>query len=301
MSFTCKYCGETYCSEHRLPENHDCDGLEEGVKKEKESVEVEEKDSSGGNDRGSDQKWFKDQDLKEEKVRQPQRNSLFDDVVQSVLGSTTLSIIIITVVFYFIQNLVPGASEFMVLDPEVSSILSQPWTLFTVMLVHGSPFHLFANMVTFYFFGSAVEKVMSRGEMLKLYLGAGLVASLAFVVFRNLLYIMHGASVGGMTTLGPAVGASGAVVAFVGLVGVLYPKAEVLLYFFIPMKLQTAVKAFVGLEVFNLVAKTAGVTLPFIGMFASSAHLAGLAVGIWYGRKVRKRISRSAVFSPFDY
>ena len=28
MPFKCKFCGNTYCSEHRLPENHDCVGLE---------------------------------------------------------------------------------------------------------------------------------------------------------------------------------------------------------------------------------------------------------------------------------
>ncbi len=25
--FTCKFCGETFCSEHRLPESHNCPGL----------------------------------------------------------------------------------------------------------------------------------------------------------------------------------------------------------------------------------------------------------------------------------
>ncbi|WP_435125355.1 AN1-type zinc finger domain-containing protein [Halobaculum sp. D14] len=26
LSYTCNYCGETFCSEHRLPESHGCDG-----------------------------------------------------------------------------------------------------------------------------------------------------------------------------------------------------------------------------------------------------------------------------------
>ncbi|KXB05565.1 hypothetical protein AKJ50_00560 [candidate division MSBL1 archaeon SCGC-AAA382A13] len=34
MPFTCKYCGEKFCGEHRLPENHEC----EEVEKEKEKV-----------------------------------------------------------------------------------------------------------------------------------------------------------------------------------------------------------------------------------------------------------------------
>ncbi|MHA1380678.1 MAG: AN1-type zinc finger domain-containing protein [Candidatus Helarchaeota archaeon] len=28
MPFTCKYCGKQYCSEHRLPENHNCERME---------------------------------------------------------------------------------------------------------------------------------------------------------------------------------------------------------------------------------------------------------------------------------
>ena len=27
MPFTCSYCGQTFCSEHRLPENHQCPAL----------------------------------------------------------------------------------------------------------------------------------------------------------------------------------------------------------------------------------------------------------------------------------
>jgi len=27
MPFSCKFCGNKFCSEHRLPENHQCEGL----------------------------------------------------------------------------------------------------------------------------------------------------------------------------------------------------------------------------------------------------------------------------------
>jgi len=27
LPFTCKYCGESFCAKHRLPENHNCPGL----------------------------------------------------------------------------------------------------------------------------------------------------------------------------------------------------------------------------------------------------------------------------------
>lgn len=33
LPFRCKFCSKEFCSEHRLPENHDCKGLEEYVAK----------------------------------------------------------------------------------------------------------------------------------------------------------------------------------------------------------------------------------------------------------------------------
>jgi membrane associated rhomboid family serine protease len=89
--------------------------------------------------------------------------------------------------------------------------------------------------------------------------------------------------------MGPAVGASGAVVAVFGAVAMLYPTAEVLLYFFIPMKIRTALYLFGAVEGLNLVTKAFGVVLPVIGGFASSSHLAGLLIGVWYGRKIKHR------------
>ncbi len=38
LPFTCKFCGEKFCSDHRLPENHQCPGLEE-FKKTRTKVE----------------------------------------------------------------------------------------------------------------------------------------------------------------------------------------------------------------------------------------------------------------------
>lgn len=293
MTFTCRYCNNKFCSEHRLPENHDCEGLEKGVKEEKQET----------------RKWFEEKKLKQEtKKGQPKKagSSLPRDIFRSIKNNATYSIIAITVISFLLQSSTAYVN-FMQLSPALSqaaidavnnatgqqmlnsTLIKQPWTLLTVMVLHSGFFHLFANMVTFYFFGSVVEKTIGSRETVKLYLISGLAASVGFVLFRNVLYYMYGPKVGGMATLSPAVGASGAVIAFLGVVAMLYPEAEVLLYFFIPMKIQTAVLAFGGLELVNLTFKFAGTTLPVIGFFASSAHLTGLAVGLWYGKRIRDR------------
>lgn len=42
LPYKCKFCGDTFCSEHRLPENHECIGLEsyKDVKHEKFKEDV---------------------------------------------------------------------------------------------------------------------------------------------------------------------------------------------------------------------------------------------------------------------
>lgn len=302
LTFTCKYCGEKFCSEHRLPENHDCENINDAESRS-----------------GENEKWFKDRKVSEERIRNPDRSkigkpSLLGDVKETLKSSVTLSIIAVTVFSFLLQS-VPGYENLLSLSPALTqsaveatnqvanaagyadiletTLLQKPWSILTVMLTHGGTFHLFANMVTFYFFGRTLEKKIGRDEMLKFYAASGIASSLAYVAFRNVLFQVHGASLGGTPLLISALGASGAVVAVFGAVAMLYPDAEVLLYFFIPMKIRTALYLFTGFEVVNMVATASGVTLPVFGNLASSAHLAGLACGVWYGRRLRKRLRTS--------
>lgn len=301
MSFTCHYCGKKFCSEHRLPENHDCEGLETGKKEEYMSGAQSSKESSSTNSKsvsktGTDQKWFKQKNLKEEKKERPSRKpSLKNDILDIFRNNFTYTIIAFTVASFFLQPVVPGYLENLILRPELSNVLAKPWTLLTVMILHGNFFHIFANMVTFYFFGTTLERSIGGKELLKFYIGTGLASSLGYVIFSNLVNIIHG----GSAAMTPAVGASGAVVAAVGAVAILYPEAEVLLYFVIPMKIKTAVYAFGALETFNLIAKLGGVHLPVIGGFASSAHLTGLILGIYLGKKYRDRVNPRSSLNIF--
>jgi membrane associated rhomboid family serine protease len=287
MSFTCRYCGEKFCSEHRLPEKHDCDGLESGKK--------EEYSSSSSSEEKGDDKWF-DEKFSNKKKTQKEfvKPSMFNEAKRILKNNITLAIIGLTVFSYALQFIVPGYFEAMVLNPGISEVLSSPWTVFTVMLLHSNGIHLAANMITFYFFGTAVEKAVGGRKLVEMYLISGLVASFGYIGFRNLLNLMYGAE-----ALGPAVGASGAVVAMVGITAMLYPTAEVLLYFIIPMKIKTAVYLFAGIEGINLIAKALNYQLPIIGLFASSAHLAGLAIGLYYGKKLQNKYSqRTSLLGP---
>lgn len=313
MSFTCRYCGEKFCSEHRLPENHQCEGLETGKK--------EEYSSSGS----TDEKWF-DEKFSGDKTSGVKKSPEFEkptflnETKRILKSNITVLIILITGLSFMVHEASPALKEFMTLSPALSqaavdatnTALQQaganfeiqkafwdaPWSLFTIMLVHANLLHLLANMITFYFFGTAVEKAVGGFKLLKIYILAGFSASVVYLIFRNLIYQIQG-PVPSYLSLAPAVGASGAVIAMFSIVAMLYPEAEVLLYFIIPMKIKTAFNFFVGLETLNLLAILAGIRLPVIGGFASSAHLAGLAVGLYYGKKLREKHSqRTSVFNP---
>lgn len=299
MTFTCRYCEKNFCSEHRLPENHDCEGLEEA------------KTKSGEKD-----KWFAEKDTStssktSKRHRNPRKSSLIADIKETLFRNTTLAIITVTV-FSFLLQAVPEYQNALSLSPALtqqavtitnqaaqnagfntvltSSLLQKPWSLLTVMLTHNGFFHIFANMVTFYFFGTVLERKIGGIDLTKFYIASGFIASIGYVVFRNLIFHAYGPLLNGLPTLSPAVGASGAVVAVFGAVAMLYPDAEVLLYFFIPMKIRTALYLFAGFEGFNLITSLAGFPLPVIGNFASSAHLVGLACGVYYGRKLQDRV-----------
>ena len=303
MSFTCHYCGEKYCSEHRLPENHDCDGLESGKDEEFLNTNNEDEKKEASNDGKWFDEKFEQQDVKQDVRRNHgKRRGLGTDILDTLKNSYFLSIIALTSIAFVLQYIVPSSwINNLILNPEFSTVLTRPWTLVTVMFLHGGLFHLMANMITFYFFGRIVENAIGSLRLLKFYFGAGIVASLAYVLMSNIYYVLHGAQfASGISTLTPAVGASGAVVAFVGAAAMLYPDAEVLLYFVIPMKIQTAVKAFGAMEVINVMFKLSGTTLPVIGGFASSAHLAGLLIGVIVGKKLRSNVRKTSRIDLFS-
>ena len=296
MSFSCRYCGKSFCSEHRLPENHDCTGLKESQKETgKEHEEWFEDKFSTKKDKDNS----KDSVVGKPAKYKTHRDSLSKDLVNTLKSNATLAVVGITVLAYIIQVSVAQEQFFdiLVLNPEISELILRPWSLLTVMLLHAAPFHIFANMLTFYFFASPLERLIGATKMLKIYLISGLLASLSYVGFYNLLAFIHGSP----EVAGLAVGASGGVVALVGVIAMLYPKADVLLFFILPMKIKTAVYAFGIFETFNLLMKLAGYQLPIIGNFASSAHLAGLLVGLYFGKKLQKRYKRnSGVFNPLE-
>ena len=139
----------------------------------------------------------------------------------------------------------------------------RPWTILSSMFVHDGFWHLFGNMVTLYFFGTFLARLIGNNWFLLLYFVGGIAG--------NALYLWLG------EPLSLVIGASGAVYAIAGALVVMMPKLPVRLYFVIPVPLWAVVLVFF-------------VLWSFIPGVAWQAHIGGLVVGLIAGFFFRRRI-----------
>jgi len=181
--------------------------------------------------------------------------------------------VIAFIIFGIFISINPLFINFIAIKP--SNILSGKylWTFFTSMFMHGGFFHIFANMLSLFFVGSLVEKLIGKKRYIYFYLGAGLFASLLFVVspfvFPSNLNSF-------------AVGASGAIFGLIGFLMIITPNLPVYLMFIpIPVKMKYAAPGML-LVLWGI---SIGGNIPI----GNSAHLGGFIFGIGYGFYLRKK------------
>ena len=177
------------------------------------------------------------------------------------MRSVVLPIVGITVIAFFLQMLFGRPfTELFLLDQ--SRVWFEPWRLLTAVFMHGGLSHLFFNMFGLFIFGPILEERIGPKRFLMLYVGAGLIASLA----AAMLYPF-------------SLGASGAIFGMLGALIVLLPRLQILFFFVIPMPLWVAGIVWVAFDTFGLFFPTG---------IASAAHLAGMAVGLAVGYYIKK-------------
>lgn len=144
-----------------------------------------------------------------------------------------------------------------------ASLLAQPWTLITSLFMHAGIWHLLANMLTLYFFGTFLQRLVGTNTLLLVYFVGGIVGNILFIL------------------LGPpyatVVGASGAIFALGGTLAVLTPMARVYI-FPIPVPMPLWVAVIGGFLI-----------LSFAPGIAWQGHLGGLATGLVAGFILRRR------------
>ncbi len=139
----------------------------------------------------------------------------------------------------------------------------KPYQVISHMFMHGGINHIVLNMLSLFFLGPTVERYLGAKKFFILYFAAGLGA----VALRSLAQYI------GLAPLGPAVGASGAVVGVVTAFATFFPHQKLYLMFIpVPIKAMFLVGAFIA---FDLYCGLTG-AVPRIAHFA---HLGGALIG----------------------
>ena len=272
IPYRCRYCGGTFCGDHRLPENHACPGLENWD------------DPKGVFDSGFDSS-ARHQDGRSRGVleRVPGvggganvgRTGGVLGYFRGNVAYTLLALMWVTFLLQWATILVGGVGLHRTLFVLQSSHLEYVWTWVTSIFAHDPTnfFHIVGNSIVLYFFGPVLERRIGSKAFAALFLGAGVVAGLGQVVISAAMGNPAG-----------VLGASGAILAILGVLTVLNPNLTVYLYFLLPVPLWVITIGYAMLSVLGIVS-------PYNvlgGNVAHLAHLAGLVIGLVYGEYLRR-------------
>jgi len=135
------------------------------------------------------------------------------------------------------------------------------------MFMHANFLHLLVNMLSLFFVGSLIEKIIGRKRYFWFYLLSGIFAGIFFVLMSLIFTADSGAY---------AVGASGALFGLIGLLMLLTPNLPVYVMFIpIPIKMKYAAPGM--LIILWLISIAGSVSI------GNTAHLGGLIAGLIYG------------------
>lgn len=116
------------------------------------------------------------------------------------------------------------------------------WQLFTYMFLHGGWLHIIFNLFTLWMFAGSLEERWGSKLFIKYYIYCGIGAG----IFITGMSYYTGSPV-------PTIGASGALYGILLAYGMTWPNREVLLYFFIPVKIKYLVLFFGLMEFFGTI------------------------------------------------
>ncbi len=154
-------------------------------------------------------------------------------------------------------------------DVQLPTATVTPWlTLLTCMFLHGGVMHFLGNMWFLYIFGDNVEDRLGHIGFALMYLGTGVIASMA--------HIMNDPASGI-----PTIGASGAIAGVMGAYAWLYPKAKVQAILPIPFFFRAfVIPAPVFLGIWFAMQTYSGIqSSPVGGGVAWWAHIGGFIAG----------------------
>ena len=148
--------------------------------------------------------------------------------------------------------------------------LLRPWTVISHMFLHTDVWHIFWNMILFYWFGRITGDLIGDDKVLPIYIYGGLFGGLIYMITYNLM---------GITGPSFALGASAAVMAIIMVAALTAPDYTIRLFFIGDVKIKYIALAMIILDI-------AGTAKNYntLGHFA---HLGGVLFGWFYVSQAR--------------
>lgn len=219
-------------------------------------------------------------------------SSIWEDIKrQYSLGNMVTRLVIINVAVFVAINLIwvvlrigygwsnegigiyESIRQFFMLSSDWLHNLTHPWVFITSMFLHDDFWHILWNMLFLYWFGRIVGDFLGNHRVLPLYLLGGIVGGLAYFISVNLL------PYGGNATH-YALGASGAVMAFVVAAGFISPDYYMRLLFLGDVKLKYIVAVLVFIDLVGMASN--------INTGGHFAHLGGALFGWFFVFQLRQ-------------
>jgi membrane associated rhomboid family serine protease len=185
--------------------------------------------------------------------------------------------VLVIIILCFLIYIATYAGRFLdynliaILGLRTATFFQQPWTIITDLFVHADIWHILFNMITLYFFGTFLLRLVGTRDFFIIYFVGGIIGNIFFMLFVLLI--------SPELMLIPVVGASGAIFALGGALAILTPRLRVFV-FPIPVAMPLWVAVLGGF-----------VILSFIPGVAWQGHLGGLVTGLAAGFLLRRRIS----------
>jgi len=253
LPYKCKYCGGTFCVEHRLPEKHNCPGIRK------------------------DEDWNVPVKVKRERpveVTVPVRRTVRK---VGAYGWNNLIIAICTVILFLKLLFGSVIDYYLALTPAL--LPKMPWQIVTAIFDHAGFWHYFVNMFVLFFFGAELERRVGN-DYLKVFFTSGIAGNLAYIAYA----LLEAYALKSPVALEiPALGASAAIFGVMGALAMIAPYINVVIFPIpIPINIRWAILLFALYDI---------IFLPFTMQtgVAHISHLAGLLVGLYMGKMLRMK------------
>lgn len=196
--------------------------------------------------------------------RPPQEDTIWARVIRPNIA--VYGIIAVCILVFIIEIADYDATAPFMMSPTET----MPWMFVTSIFMHGGFEHIFFNMLMLFMFGVTLERMIGTKWFLVLFLAAGIVGNLGY-----LLFCMASGEIS------PALGASGAIYGVFACLAILAPDIRVYLFFFIPLRIIHALILYAAIDILFFSAND---------NVAHAAHLAGAIVGIMFALYIKKLV-----------